>query len=191
MVRTKQKNPGWLDKLLKRYAEESVLALGFPVGTNGVSARYPEGASVLMVAMVNNFGASINHPGGTRYNFDKSGKAVFVSNSFVGPTQGVTKAHVINVPARGFMNQGAVPAVEATNPIKEALIPALNAGKITKEQILEHMGQPAADAFKKIILTGDYVANAASTILKKGSARPLNDTGLMRQTFTYVVRKPQ
>lgn len=156
MVKTKQKNPGWLDKLLKRYSEESVLAVGYPVGTSGVGTKYPDGTPVLLVAAVNNYGSQSR-----------------------------------GIPARDFMNQGAVPAVEKTNPIKATLIPALNAGKISKEQILEHMGQPAADAFKDIILTGKYVENKAATIARKGSAQPLTNTGLLRQTLTYAVRKPE
>lgn len=43
--------------LMKQYEGKNVLAVGFPVGSQGASARYPDGTSLLMVAAVNNFGS--------------------------------------------------------------------------------------------------------------------------------------
>ena len=42
---------------------------------------------------------------------------------------------------------------------------------------------------QKEIVDGSFEPNAESTIKKKGSDKPLIDTGTMRQSVTYVVRK--
>lgn len=56
-VTIKQKNPGWLQKLLKAYDNQDVLAVGYPASETG-SLRYPDGTSVILVAAVNNFGSA-------------------------------------------------------------------------------------------------------------------------------------
>lgn len=53
----KQRDPGWLKRLLQRYSSDSVLAVGYPASETG-SIRYPDGTSVVLVAAVNNFGSS-------------------------------------------------------------------------------------------------------------------------------------
>lgn len=181
-----QKNPGWLKKLLKACEDGPMLAVGWPVGTSGVSARYPDGTPVLLVAAANNFGAHINHPGGTGYTVTDKG-ARFQRND-AGPVQGRTAAHVIDIPARDFMTPGGVNAVAATEPIKAALIPALNRGKVTIEGILEHMGPFAQAGVQKAIADLKDPPNAPSTIRQKGSDNPLQDTGQLVQTVTYAVR---
>jgi hypothetical protein len=59
--RITQRNPGWLKKLRQQYEGSEVLAVGFPVGTDGASASYPDGTRLLMVAAVNNFGSLDGH----------------------------------------------------------------------------------------------------------------------------------
>lgn len=152
-VTIKQKNPGWLQKLLKAYDNQDVLAVGYPAGETG-SIRYPDGTSVILVAAVNNFGS-----------------------------QGR------KIPARPFMTEGAEPAIEATQPIAAALIPLLNQGKVTPAEILKQMGPFAEAAFKKKLTDGPWKGNEDSTKEKKGSSRPLIDTGLLRNSLTHVVRK--
>lgn len=56
-VEIKQRDPGWLKRLLQRYSSGSVLAVGYPASETG-GIRYPDGTSVIMVAAVNNFGSS-------------------------------------------------------------------------------------------------------------------------------------
>lgn len=92
------------------------------------------------------------------------------------------------IPARTFMTDSQEPAIEATQPIAETLIPLLNEGKITVPEILEKMGPFAEAAFKDTITNGGWAANAPSTVAAKDSAQPLIDTGLLRNSLTYVVR---
>jgi hypothetical protein len=53
----RQKDPGWLKRLLKRYDTGPVLAVGIPTGSAGASQAYPDGTSLLMVAAVQQFGS--------------------------------------------------------------------------------------------------------------------------------------
>lgn len=146
-----------------------------PGWINKLVNRYGSGAEVLAVGYpVGTSGTSTKYPDGPEV------VLVAAVNNFGSASQGI--------PARPFMTEGFVPAVEATNPIKTRLVPLLNQGKITKAQILEHMGAPAVNAFRNTILRGNWVPNKPETIARKGSSRPLTDTGLMRQTLTYVVR---
>lgn len=184
----RRKDPSWLKRLLRRYENGPVLALGWPAGTNGVSVKYPDGTPVLTVAAVHQFGANIKHPGGTSYVIGPDKLAKFVSKGYAGPVAGVTGPHIIPIPQRDYMTPGGIKAVGVTRPIIEALVPALNAGKITIDGILGKAGPFAQGAFQDVIRDFTTPPNAASTIARKGDNNPLEDTGLMRQSFTWTVR---
>lgn len=57
-VTTKQINPGWAKRIAKNIEglAKKEVAVGFPVGGRGKSVTYDNGASVLDVAVWNNFG---------------------------------------------------------------------------------------------------------------------------------------
>lgn len=152
-VEIRQSNPNAIRDLLKRYRNSKELAIGYPLGTDGVSTRYPDGTPVLLVAAANNFGA---------------------------PSRGI--------PARDFMSQGGVRALEKTQPIAAELVKKLNAGKITIEGILEILGPVAVAEFQQTIIDISDPANADSTVEAKGSSNPLVDTSLMNQSLTFIVR---
>lgn len=59
----------------------------------------------------------------------------------------------------------------------------------TAEKVLNELGVFAKGLLQKEIKDGNFVANAPSTIKKKGSDRPLIDTGLLRQSANYVIKK--
>lgn len=56
----KQKNPRWLEAVLKRHKKLSgkVVAVGFPKGTESAGLNYPDGTPLLNVAAWNNYGTS-------------------------------------------------------------------------------------------------------------------------------------
>lgn len=154
-ARVVQKNPGWLDRLLKRYKDESVLAVGYPASETG-GIKYPDGTPVTLVAAVNNFGSQSRR-----------------------------------IPARSYMEAGAQAALAGdAGKIAAELVPLLNEGKITIEEILKQMGPFAEASFKEVFTGVEWEPNAESTIEAKGSSQPLIDTGLLRNSLTHVVRKP-
>lgn len=57
------------------------------------------------------------------------------------------------------------------------------------EQILKEIGLFQKDLIQEKITEGSFTPNADSTIKKKGSDKPLIDTGRMRQSVNYVITK--
>lgn len=56
-------------------------------------------------------------------------------------------------------------------------------------QILNRIGIFQKDLIQEKITEGSYAPNAAATIRRKGSDKPLIDTGRMRQSVNYVIRR--
>ena len=57
------------------------------------------------------------------------------------------------------------------------------------EQVLKEIGIFQKDLIQEKITNGDFVENARATIEKKGSSKPLIDTGRMRQSVNYVIKE--
>ena len=112
--------------------------------------------------------------------FVKAKKANFSSTHDVG-------AHVIVIPARpAFRNTMSV----ERHPIEQAAVRLAKAAvgdKITAGQVHEQIGAFVEGKVKRTIQKGVAPANAPSTIAKKGSAKPLIDTGQMVQSVRYGV----
>lgn len=90
-------------------------------------------------------------------------------------------------PARDFMGPGGMAAIEETAGLREDLAQAINAGESTSA-ILEAMGLAGVAALKLTIRNISEPPNSPLTIIIKGSANPLIDTGAMVQSVTHVVR---
>ena len=57
------------------------------------------------------------------------------------------------------------------------------------EQALQQIGVVAKGLVQDEIVNGGFAPNAESTIKKKGSEQPLIDTGTMRQSVNFVVKR--
>lgn len=57
------------------------------------------------------------------------------------------------------------------------------------DQALQQIGVVAKGLVQEEIDNGDFAPNAESTIRKKGSEQPLIDTGTMRQSVNFVVKR--
>lgn len=90
-------------------------------------------------------------------------------------------------PARPFLRQ----TVE-NNESKINAFCAREARKMfeggTAEQCLDKIGVFMKGLVQKTIRDGEFEPNAASTIRKKGSDKPLIDTGRMRQSVNYHIK---
>lgn len=113
--------------------------------------------------------------------FVKKSKSNFVTTHTVG-------SHIVIIPQRSFMRstynekektitQGAVNVART----------ASNGGDF--EQSVKKLGQLVEGAIKRKIAQGPFKPNSPSTIRRKKSSRPLIDTGHMRQSIRYKVRK--
>lgn len=162
------------------------------------SDRYPAtgdnnvGIQVSRVARTLEFGATIQHPGGTKYIHDAivKGRFVgtrFVKNDFPGDADGVTKAHTITIPARPFMRLAGVTFRNSRAKVQAKIAKQLVTGKIQPNQALGQIGQELENCIVKSIKNGGWTENAPSTISKKGFNKPLIDDGTMLKTVNSKV----
>lgn len=95
-----------------------------------------------------------------------------------------------NIPARPFMQPGIENAKDAiVKGMRRAGDVALAGGEIEKD--LTRVGLIAQSAIQEKITDGPFVPLKPATIKRKGSDRPLIDTGQMRRSISFVVEKPQ
>jgi hypothetical protein len=92
------------------------------------------------------------------------------------------------VPARPFMKQ----TMDHTKPKFQGamrdLVKMIFAGQMSTKIALERIGNLGASEVKWSFTVEKFAPNAAYTIARKGSSRPLIDTGALRQGVTWIVR---
>ena len=93
----------------------------------------------------------------------------------------------VRSPARPFMRQSVDNHTDEINRKFQSLQATILTGR-SAEQILKELGIFQKDLMQNEIITGDFVPNAPSTIRRKGSSKPLIDTGRMRQSVNYVIK---
>lgn len=94
----------------------------------------------------------------------------------------------VNAPPRPFIRQ-TVDNHEAQFQSKMKSAVNKMADGNSAETVLNELGVFAKGMLQKEIKNGDFTPNAPSTISSKGSDKPLIDTGLLRQSANYVIRK--
>lgn len=190
-VTTRQLNPGWAKKIaanIQSLAKKEV-AIGFPRGDKAASITYDNGMSVLDVAVVNQFGADIDHPGGTPYMIGSDGKAIFVKKGSPGAASlPKTKPHKIRVPARAFMDQGTERIIEDVKGEMASVAKQANRREISAGQALKTIGVFGEKCIQEAITDGTYEPNATATVRRKKSNKPLINSGNMRRSVASVVR---
>lgn len=88
------------------------------------------------------------------------------------------------IPSRPFLRQTLA---ENQNKYIELFVDLIGKG-LSVEQIYEQIALIAQGDVQLNITKGDWVANAKSTIKRKGSSKPLIDTGKMRQSVRGIVK---
>ncbi len=92
------------------------------------------------------------------------------------------------IPSRPFIRNAFDHNADKINAMYER-----QAGKIanggTAEDCLKEMGEYGVRLIQEEIREGDFTPNAPTTIRRKGSDKPLIDTGRMRQSVHYVIRR--
>jgi hypothetical protein len=98
-------------------------------------------------------------------------------------------APAANIPARPFLRPGVERAAgQVSQVLVTGITGALNGHTGALRDALETAGQVAADAVKRYMVQGRFTPLKPATIRRKGSSRPLIDTGQLRQAVTFVVR---
>lgn len=153
-------------------------------------------SDMVIIAGANEFGAKIDHPGGTSYGYKsqkdaESGRASFMAKGEGYMQLGVTQPHEIKIPARPFIRLTFDDEIEGIgDQIDKAKVDVI-LGKVDKERFLSRLGLFLQ---KKIVQKIDSSKswaepNAPSTIAAKGSDHPLIDEGRLRQSITHRLVK--
>lgn len=93
-----------------------------------------------------------------------------------------------DTPARPFMKQSFENHEAELQKACDQVNAELSNGG-TAEGALKTLGVFAKALVQEEIVEGSFEPNKPSTIKKKGSDRPLVDTGTMRQSVNYVIKK--
>lgn len=91
-------------------------------------------------------------------------------------------------PARPFMRKSVDENASKISAMCQAQLKRLASGA-TAQEILQQLGVFQKWLIQEKIVSGSFAANAASTIRKKKSDKPLIDTGRMRQSVSFVIRQ--
>jgi len=158
-----------------------------------IGIQSDEDETLLKIAAANEFGATINHPGGTAYGYKteddaKKGKVRFLKKGAGYMVLGETEPHTIEIPERSYI-RSTIDENEAKyldNYAKKLSVQIID-GNIDKYTALTIMGQKIEADIKSKIISLQSPANAPSTIRKKGSNNPLVNTGLLGSSIRYVV----
>lgn len=159
-----------------------------------VGLQSDEEETLLKIAGANEFGATINHPGGTPYGYQtkndaKAGKVKFLKKGSGFMVLGETKPHKIVIPERSFIRSTVDDNEEKYFRSLNRVMGRIIDGTLNKFQALSFVGQLVEADIKSKIINLDSPANAKSTVRKKGSDNPLVDTGLMGNSIRYVVQE--
>lgn len=90
------------------------------------------------------------------------------------------------IPERSFLRSGIHEGVPKFNRINEANLRAVVLGGKTVEQSLDMLGVVAAGEVQRKIRSGPFEELKQATKDRKGSSRPLIDTGQLVQSITFV-----
>ena len=93
------------------------------------------------------------------------------------------------IPSRPFMRDSVDKHADQINAFIKRQKSLFAEGKITAEQMLQAIGVFQKGLVQNEIVDGEFTPNAPSTIKRKGSDRPLIDTGKMRQSVNFVIKK--
>jgi hypothetical protein len=161
----------------------------YVAGAKGNGEPIPEnliGMAIAKIARIQEFGATINHPGGTKYTKDANGRVKFVSS---GPHDGVTKAHTITIPARPFMRLASVNFAQKRNEVQHKIASQLIRGKINPVQAMGQIGLYMEGCIVDAIKNGAWQPNSKATERAKGFNKPLIDSAQMWQAVASKVHK--
>lgn len=180
-----------LTDLRRRFREHATLTVGWDDRTN-----YTNGTPVAIVARAQEYGATIQHPGGTDYGYVRKGKrrvVRFLKKNAGNNVLGTTGPHTIKIPARPFIR----PAIAAhgdewrrqigndigktDDPLDVILerVGGVIAGNI-QESIMQVSSPPLAPSTRRARLRKPY-ADAGTAV------KPLVASGVMLKTIRSVV----
>jgi len=92
-----------------------------------------------------------------------------------------------NIPSRPFIRSWVDNHKEQIDKMLTSAFNRVLSGKWTAEEAMKRIGEFAQAGIKKNIIDGKFEPNSPKTIAKKGSSKPLIDTGTLRNSIRYEV----
>lgn len=196
-------NYGNLKKAIKALTKKYSVKVGL-LASKGGGDYVSDNLDMAGLGVVHEFGAEIDHPGGTPYFINQYGMATFVKkDSFYGQLlikRGqVTKPHHISIPARPWLsmpltrNNGADIRKRITNYAGNSkFIEDLLFLTEDNKDIAEILGVAALEQIQEAFESGgfgEWQENAPATIARKGSEDPLIDTGALKRQVSFEVEE--
>ena len=127
-----------------------------------------------------NSGVLIGLPAGTGSYEDGAPIAVIAAVQEFGSADG-------RIPERSFLRVPLRQNAETFQAIWRAQVPKVVEGDMTMHQVMSQLGARAVAVSQEAISEGIAPGNAESTVKRKGSSKPLIDTGQLRQSITFIV----
>lgn len=165
------------------------------------NSKYSNGEPIGKIAAVQNYGATINHPGGTPYFAKDNGQAQFVSlqNSNAGKLP-KTKPHTIVIPPSHFMEKTVEANKEDWKELNKNAWAAVFLGKESEDRAMKKFAMAVEGDIAKTITEINEPALKAGTIrarqnkysnkkLKGALDKRLIATGEMLNALSHKVEK--
>ena len=174
-----------LKKALDEFRGNNTVLVGIHEAAGSVESG---DLTMAKLGAIHEFGADIDHPGGTSYGYAterdaQDGKVRFLGAGKGFMELGVTGPHKITIPARPWLAPGVQSGtIEYLREIEKGVKKGDNL-----DMVLERVGIVATGKVQQYMTDLRTPPNAPSTIAKKGSSNPLIDSGMMRQSVTYSV----
>lgn len=91
------------------------------------------------------------------------------------------------IPERSWLRSSLTESRDKFVALNKRNLVRIMEGQMSVDQALSQLGAFAAGQAQKKIASGPFAELLARTIKRKGSSKPLNDTGNMRQSVTFEV----
>lgn len=198
-MKRKKNNKVW-DALTQKQSEYLIQAGWFE------ESKYSNGAPAGGIAAVQNYGGTIEHPGGTPFIFsDLAQRAIFISKSsnlgHILQSKGmVTKPHTIVIPPTHFWEKCQEENKEKWKKLIKDAWTSVFLGNIEPDKAMEMIGAEIEGNIAKAIAAVDSPPLKASTIAAKRNkykdhktvgnlSKRLVDTGQMLDSVSHKVTK--
>ena len=159
------------------------------VGIHGDVASASHGAiDNIGLGVVHEFGATINHPGGTPYMMVGPGKAVWLPKGDPRAV-GVTRPHAIKIPERSFLRSTFDAERKKYETALEMFTGRVIDGTMSPKQAVGLIGERHVADVVNRINAGIPPPLKKATSDRKGSTKPLIDTAQMKQAIKVKVTK--
>ena len=168
-----------LKKALDEFRGSNTVLVGIHEAAGNVESG---DLTMAKLGAIHEFGADIDHPGGTSFGYATERDAQDGKVRFLGTGQGfmelgVTGPHKITIPARPWL----VPGVQSgTVDYLRVIEKGVKKGD-NLDMVLERVGIVAVGKVQQYMTDLKTPPNAPSTIAKKGSSNPLISSGAMRE----------